>query len=124
MSLRTKLLNELGDVELTVDLLVTSQLLLLISARQVRCWIEEFEKSGRDIRSLVPTYYKRGMRGVQLHPEVAKLLKEAVDTVFMTEERVTVTQVIHKLEFLLLKANNKRPDDQPHLVLPHRRKVD
>ncbi len=121
--LLSRLQEELGSVELTVAQLLTSQLLLLISARQVRRWIEEFEQSGRDIRSLVPTYYKRGMRGVQLHPDVAKWLKEAVDTVFMTEERMTVKKVIDKLAFLILQANSQLPDDQPRLVMPNKRKV-
>src|SRR5216683_298808 len=121
--LLARLKEEFGGVELTVDQLLASVPLLRISARQVRRWIEEFEQSGRDIRSLVPTYYKRGMRGVQLHPEVAKQLKEAVDTVYMTEERVTVKKVIDKLEFNILQANSQRPDDQPGLVMPNKRKV-
>jgi putative transposase len=118
-----RLHDELGSEEFTFDLLLTSQLLLLISARQVRRWIEEFEKSGRDIRSLVPTYDKRGMRGVQLDPEVAKKLKEAVEIVFLTEQRVSVKKVIDKLAFLILDANSKRPDDQPQLVEPNKRKI-
>jgi len=118
-----RLKKQFGDGELTVDQLLASVPLLLIRARQVRRWIEEFEQSGRDIRSLVPAYYKRGMRGVQLHPEVAKLLKEAVDTVFKTEERVTVKKVIDHLEFLIHQANAQRPDDQPRLVMPNKRKI-
>ena len=121
--LLARLKERFGGVELTVDQLLASVPLLLISARQVRRWIEEYELSGRDIRSLVPAYYKRGMRGVQLHPEVAKRLKEAVDTVFMTEERVTVKKVHDHLEFLILQANRELPDDQPRLVKPNKRKV-
>lgn len=121
--LLTRLEKEFGGVEVTVDQLLASLPLLLISARQVRRWIEEFEQSGRDIRSLVPAYYRRGMRGVQLHPDVAKLLKEAVDTVFMTEERVTVKKVIDHLAFLILQKNKQLPDDQPQLVMPNKRKV-
>src|SRR5258708_1526418 len=75
--------EEQEGVEHTADQLLASTPLLLVSARQVRRWIEEFEQSGRDIRSLVPTYYKRGMRGVQLDPEVATQLKEATATVYI-----------------------------------------
>src|SRR6266568_2618459 len=121
--LLSKLKEEPGGVELAAAQQLISKQLLRISARQVRRWIEEFEQSGRDIRSLVPAYYKRGMKGVQLHPEVAKQLKTAVDTVYMTEERVTVQKVIDKLEFNILQANNKLPDDQPRLVMPNKRKV-
>ncbi len=122
--LLTAMKGECGDVESAAAQLLASVPLLRISARQVRRWIEEFEKSGRDIRSLVPTYYKRGMRGVQLDPEVEEKLKEAVDIVFKTEQRLSVKKVINKLEFLILDANSKRPDDQSQLVMPNRRKVD
>jgi putative transposase len=63
------------------------------------------------------------MRGVQLDPEVVEKLKEAVDIVFMNEQRVSVKKVIDKLKFLILDANKRRPDDQPQLVLPDKRKV-
>jgi len=115
--------EEQETIEYTAAQQLASMPLLLISARQVRRWIREFEQSRRDIRSLVPTYYKRGMRGVQLHPEVIKQLEKAVDTVYMTEERVSVKKVIDKLEFNILEANSTRPDDQPELVMPNKRKV-
>jgi putative transposase len=103
--------------------LLASAPLLLISARQVRRWIEAYELSRGDIRSLVPAYYKRGMRGVQLPDEVEKLLLEAVETVYKTEERLTVKKVIEKLEFLILQKNKTLPDDQPKYVMPNKRKV-
>lgn len=103
--------------------LLASTALLLISARQVRRWIAEFELSGRDIRSLVPTYDKRGMRGVQLPPAVEELLQEAVQEVYMTEERPNVKKVRDKLDYFILEKNKQRPDDQPELVVPNKRKV-
>src|SRR6266568_3643444 len=115
--------EEQEGVDHTVDQLLASAPLLCISARQVRRYIEEFERSGRDIRCLVPAYYNRGRRGVQLHSEVAKLLQEAAETVFKTEERASVKKVIEKLESDILDANNKLPDDQPRLVMPNKRKV-
>jgi putative transposase len=121
--LLTAMKGEFGDVESTAAQLLASVPLLRISARQVRRWIEEFEQSGRDIRCLVPTYYKRGMRGVQLDPDVVEKLKEAVEIIFLTEQRVSVKKVIDKLASLILDANNKRPDDQPQLVEPNKRKV-
>src|SRR5260370_1016902 len=79
--------------------------------------------SGREIRSLVPTYDKRGMRGVQLPPAVEELLQKAVKEVYMTEERATVKKVRDKLEYLILAKNKQRPDDQPELMVPNKRKV-
>ena len=116
------LLEDVEDKDRAAQLLASAQL-LLISARQARRWVEAYEQSRRDIRSLVPTYYKRGMRGVQLPPRVEELLQEAVKTVYMTEERLSVKKVIEKLEFLVLQENKARPDDQPELVMPNKRKV-
>lgn len=107
----------------SVEQLLASAPLLLISARQVRRWIEAYELSRGDIRSLVPAYYKRGMRGVQLPAGVEPLLREAVETVYKTEERLTVKKVIDKLEFLILQKNKTRPDDQPKIVMPNKRKI-
>jgi len=103
--------------------LLSSEALLLISARQVRRWIEEFEVSRRDIRSLVPAYHRRGMRGVQLHPVVEELLQKAVVEVYMTAERPTVKKVLDKLAFLILQKNQQRLDGEPELIEPNKRKV-
>ena len=97
--------------------------LLLISARTARRWMEVYEKSHEDIRSLVPAYDGRGRRGVQLLTKVVELLVQAIKEVFETEERPPVTKVIDKLEFLILAENKKRPDDQPKLVMPPKRQV-
>jgi putative transposase len=121
-SLLEVVLEGVEDKDRATQLLATAPL-LLISARQVRRWIEAYELSRRDIRSLVPTYYRRGMRGVQLPPGVETLLQEAVEKVYKTEERATVKKVIDKLEFLILQKNKSLPDDQPGLVMPNKRKV-
>lgn len=115
--------KNLASLFLATAPLLTSEALLLISARQVRRWIEEFEVSGRDIRSLVPAYHKRGMRGVQLHPVVEELLQKAVVEVYMTAERPTVQKVIDKLKYLILQKNQQRLDDDPELVVPNKRKI-
>jgi putative transposase len=115
--------KDLADLFLVSAPLLTSETLLLISARQVRRWIEEFELSGRDIRSLVPAYHKRGMRGVQLHTTVEELLQKAVVEVYMTEERPSVQKVIDKLAFLILQKNQLRLDDEPELGMPNKRKI-
>lgn len=94
-----------------------------ISSRAVRRWIKDFEKSRRDIRSLVPQYYNRGRREVAMSSEVKELLKIAVTEVYETEQRAQVTKVIEKLEFLILQANATRPDGQPALIMPNKRKV-
>jgi putative transposase len=97
--------------------------LLRVSARTARRWIEEYEKSREDIRSLVPAYDHRGRRGVQLLTKVVELLEQAIKEVYETEERPPVTKVIDKLKFIILAENKKRPDDQPKLVMPDKRKV-
>jgi len=117
-----EMLEDVEDKDHAARLLASAPL-LLISARQARRWIEAFEQSRRDMRSLVPTYYKRGMRRVQLPPRVEELLLEAVETVYMTEERLSVKRVIEKLEFLILRENKECPDGQPELVMPNKRKV-
>lgn len=103
--------------------ILANTLLQRISVREVQRWIQDFEESRRDIRSLVPAYYRRGRRPVPLPPKVEELLETAVKQVYETEERAPVTHVIDKLEFLILEANEKRLDDEPELVVPNKRKV-
>jgi putative transposase len=118
-----RMLEQLESGELSSEQLLASASLQLISARQVRRWMGEFERSHRDIRSLVPAFYRRGLKGVQLDPIVEKLLKEAVDTVYLAEEQLSVKKVIEKLEFLINQANSTSLADETELVLPGKRKV-
>jgi putative transposase len=99
-ALLSRMLEQLESGELNSEQLLTSAPLQLISARQVRRWI-----------------------GIQLDPTVEKLLKEAVDTVYLAEEQLSVKKVIEKLEFLINQANSTRLADESELVLPGKRKV-
>ncbi len=114
--------EEQEQVEFSASEILTG--MLPIGWRTARRWIEIFVKSREDIRSLVPAYDRRGRREVQISKEVAKLLDQAIEEVYKTELRATVTKVIDKLKFLILEENKTRPDnDQPKLVMLSDRKV-
>ena len=65
----------------------------LVSVRSVQRWMRMFERSGRDIRSLVPGYAQRGKRGMKLSKEVEDVLRVAVERVYVRRERAPVTHV-------------------------------
>jgi hypothetical protein len=65
----------------------------LVSVRSVQRWMRMFERSGRDIRSLVPGYAQRGKRGMKLSQEVEDVLRVAVERVYLRRERAPVTHV-------------------------------
>jgi putative transposase len=115
--------EELERIEHSASDILTNIPLLRVSARTVRRWIESFEESREDIRSLVPAYNHRGRHVEPLSTKVSELLERAIKEVYETEERPPVTKVIAKLEFLILQENEKCPDGQPKLVVPGKSKV-
>ena len=58
-------------------------------------WLKAYQKSGGDIRSLIPRHSAKGNFNPKLSPEVNRLLDEVVTEVYLTPERPTIMQVPH-----------------------------
>jgi putative transposase len=76
-----------------------------VSARSVYRWMQHFEASRGEIRSLVPACAERGPKTSRLAPRVQEILHQAVEETYETEERPSVQKVIAVFHGKLLKAN-------------------
>lgn len=95
----------------------------LVSVRSVQRWVQMFERSGRDIRSLVPGYAQRGKRGMKLSQEVEEVLKVAVERVYLRRERAPVTHVIDEVRAIIAEKNAMRVPGEAVLEMPSRMSV-
>lgn len=85
-----------------------------ISYRTVCRWIESFELSHRDIRSLVPAYHRNGPKRLYLHPDVQDVIKKAIKEV-CKENRdpdPAISDICMKVKKLMKEANKERSPEQ------------
>jgi transposase InsO family protein len=74
-------------------------------------WLESFEQSHGDIRSLVPAYHRNGPQRLYLHPDVQEVIKEAIKVV-CKENRdpdPMISDICIKVKPLMKEANKERP---------------
>jgi hypothetical protein len=62
-----------------------------LSARTVWRWLDRYQQSQQDIRSLVPSYHQRGPRQSQMSPLLTTLLQQAIQQTSLTNVRAPVT---------------------------------
>jgi len=97
---------------------------LSISYRTVCRWMEDFEQSRCDVRSLVPEYHKNGPQRIYIHLEVQDVVKRAIKKV--CEENHDPTPMISTicLEFKeLLKEENAKRSPDKQLSAPSDRSI-
>jgi len=85
-----------------------------ISYRTICRWIESFEESHRDIRSLVPAYHRNGPKRLYLHLDVQDVIKQAIKKV-CKENRdpdPAISDICMEVRSLIKKANEKRSSEQ------------
>ncbi len=95
-----------------------------IAYRTVCRWIESFEQSRWDIRSLAPAYHRNGPKRLYLHPDVQDVIKDAIKEV-CKENRdpdQAISNICMKVRSLIKKANEERPPEK-QLTAPSDRTV-
>ncbi|HWW05903.1 hypothetical protein [Collimonas sp.] len=80
-------------------------------------WYKEFIRHQRDYRAIIDRQDLKGGKGSRLHPDVQEILEDAIDTVYLTEERNFGSEVESKLRYCIDKKNEFRAD-QEKLVMP------
>lgn len=90
-----------------------------ITPRTVARWIRRYQLSQQDIRSLVPSYHRRGPRHNRLHPLLQSLLQQAINETYLTNVRAPVTHVINAFHHLIATENATRAPEE-HLKAPGR----
>lgn len=75
----------------------------------VQGWLSSWLVGGRTIESLVPQERKRGNRHSKLPPSVQELIAQAIDTWYLTRDRLPVAKVHRELGEEIKRLNRNRP---------------
>lgn len=89
----------------------------LPSSSSVKRWVRRFLKRGKDIRALVDAFELRGNRKPRIDPRVRELAIQALDEVYLRNERSSLKDTRLYLVVLIEKDNAQRPPSQ-HLDVP------
>lgn len=85
-------------------------------------WKKKYLAAGRDIRSLIPAYAKRGNRKDRYPTEVVDTVNAAIEKKYLTEERGTIQDAVDMATALINRENKLRPNAM-QLPVPTRRLV-
>lgn len=97
-----------------------SHYLKTVSYSSIYRWIKAYESSGRDIRSLLPAFDRRGGRNnPRIKLEINNIVKSAIDDIYLNRERKTVDDVHHEVA-ARIEDNNRFCSPADKLKLPSR----
>ena len=82
-------------------------------------WYKEFVRCQRDYRAIIDRHDRQGGKGSRLHPDVQALLQDAIDSIYLTEERQSGDEVCSELQRRIDKKN-EFCTDREKLIVPHR----
>ncbi len=84
-------------------------------------WLRSYERSGKDIRSLVPNYRRRGDYRPKIAPEVRQIIDKAITAIYLTPSRASVDAVYDEVIAQISLENNFREETGiEKLKIPHR----
>lgn len=87
------------------------------SASAALKWLQKFESSQYDIRSLLPRFHQCGNRKKRISDEVESICLEVIHEEYMNRERHTLAFVLHKAIYKVNSENKVRPKSS-HIKLP------
>lgn len=94
-----------------------------VSVRSVYRWLDDYRRSGFDLRSLIPNTTKRGGKGQhRLVPEVETLIHTTIEDNYYVQERVTVNDIRDEVAVRVVQENGLRPQREK-LEMPSRRTI-
>lgn len=79
------------------------------SASAALKWLDKFEKSGNDVRSLFPRFSQCGNRKRRIADELEKVCLQLINEDYMTRNRPTLKSVHEKVLTLIERENKLRP---------------
>jgi putative transposase len=88
-------------------------------------WYKDYEKSGGDIRALVPAFKSQGNTTRKISGDeekcetVLRLIDKVIDDEYMTLERPSVQECWESLVALINKENERRGNEEDKLPIPH-----
>jgi len=87
------------------------------SSSSVKRWVHRFLKRGKDVRALVDDYELRGNHKPRIDSRVRELAIQALDEVYLRDERTSLEDTRLYLVVLTDRSNAQRPPSQ-HLNVP------
>jgi|GEM_PF-2700093 len=87
---------------------------IFISVATIYRWLREYEKSGRNIHSLIPATSHRGGSGKSRLPDAVEHILWGVieENRFTADKGAAVTEVLHMVNARIREENRRRSDDQ------------
>ena len=109
---------------------IISQVSKEISDRQPPSWLtlyrwyKNYSESGKDIRALVPLHSAKGNRSSRLNPEVKKIIKDAIERVYLNTTQAEGMDVYDRVLVEINQCNRLRSNlGQEKLTLPSNRTI-
>jgi putative transposase len=91
-----------------------------VSVASLYRWLADYERSGRDIRALIPHFEDRGGRGKwRVTPEVEAILDAVIKDKYFAREKKTIDDLWHEVAVRVEAENQVRPR-QEKLAVPGR----
>lgn len=95
-----------------------------ISVTSVYRWIADYERSGRDIRALIPHFEERGGKGQgRLKPEIEAILDSVIKDKYFVREKKTIDDLWHEVARRIEEENRLRPAPEK-LAVPARTTIE
>lgn len=86
-----------------------------VSVASIYRWIQDYEKSGNDLRSLIPN--KRGGKGKSLSEKAETIINKVIEDKYFVREKVTVQDIHNELAVRITEENQLCSSGQ-HLPIP------
>jgi hypothetical protein len=95
---------------------------LVITTRTASRWIARFQKSGGDIRALIPSFESSGPQELYMNPQIRVLLEQAISIAYTPYQQEPITGVLEEVRRLISQTNMANPFQEP-LRPPSKRTV-
>jgi len=80
-----------------------------VSVASIYRWIRDYNRSGGDLRALIPGTGQRGGKGAsRLSPEVEAIIESAIQDTYWGREAVTIDDVVHEVALRIEEENRSR----------------
>ncbi|MDD2500204.1 MAG: DDE-type integrase/transposase/recombinase [Geobacter sp.] len=82
------------------------------SIRTVQRWHNAYQKSEKNICSLVPGYSRRGNRNPRYAQEVLDISVRAINSEYLTKNKKTLTNAVSAVQHAIHQINSQRPQNE------------
>lgn len=85
-------------------------------------WKAKYLRAGQDASALIDQNHRKGNTQARYGTEVQVIVENAIDSIYLTQERKTLADVVDRVKAVIRKENSLRPESM-QLLTPTRRLV-